>query len=97
VSGVAACAKGLRPGRYAYVKATGDGVDLHAIVVHLKSGSTQAARQEWMTVLSRLDEAVVDLLARDRDIVILGDFNTMGTGTPGVGALRSALLLPFPK
>lgn len=77
------CAKGLRPGRYAYVKATGDGVDFHAIVVHLKSGSTPAARQERMTVVNRLDEAVADLLARDRDIVILGDFDTMGTGSPG--------------
>jgi hypothetical protein len=47
------CAGNLRPGRYAYVKGAGSGVDFHAISAHLKSGSTGAARAERLAVFER--------------------------------------------
>jgi len=77
------CAGSLRPGRYARVQANGGGVNFHAISVHLKSSATPEARAERLTVLNRLGTAVSDLRQRDEDIIILGDFNTMGDNSTG--------------
>jgi len=75
------CASGLRPGHYAFVQArTKDGADFHLIAVHLKSGPTVFAVEERQKALNRIDKAVAPLLKQDRDVVILGDFNTMGAG-----------------
>jgi predicted extracellular nuclease len=38
------------------------------------------ALEERQKALNRIDKAVAPLLKRDRDVVILGDFNTMGAG-----------------
>ena len=76
-----ACTYGLRPGHYAFVQSRKkDGVDFHLIAVHLKSGPTVFALEERQKALNRIDKAVAPLLKRDRDVVILGDFNTMGAG-----------------
>jgi endonuclease/exonuclease/phosphatase family metal-dependent hydrolase len=77
------CAGRLRPGRYARVQAVGGGVTFHAISVHTKSSATAEARAERLAVLSRLSAAAEDLRQADEDIIILGDFNTMGDSTPG--------------
>ncbi len=45
---------------------------------------------ERLTVLQRIDAAVAPLLRTDEDTIILGDFNTMGDGTPAQ-ALREVL------
>jgi endonuclease/exonuclease/phosphatase family metal-dependent hydrolase len=60
------CAGNLRPGRY-------------VIAVHLDSGTTERDKQHRDLSIDRMDQAVAPLLARDTDVVILGDFNTMGT------------------
>ncbi|HNP61450.1 MAG TPA: endonuclease/exonuclease/phosphatase family protein [Nitrospirales bacterium] len=80
-SATQACTFGLRPGQYAWVKAREpEGVDFHLIGLHLKSGPTVFAVEDRHNALNGIDEAIGPLLARDRDVVILGDFNTMGAG-----------------
>lgn len=76
-----ACAAGLRPGLYAYVRSRRPhGVDFHLVTVHLKSGPTVDALDLRHRALNRIDQVTPPLLAQDGDIVILGDFNTMGAG-----------------
>ena len=76
-----ACKSGLRPGHYAFVKSRqNEGVDFHLIAVHLKSGPTVFAVEQRQKALNRIDKAVAPLLKKDHDVVILGDFNTMGAG-----------------
>ena len=75
------CRDGRHPGHYAYVRSTRpSGVDFHLIGLHLKSGATVAAVEERHHALNRLDDAVAPFLDTDRDVVILGDLNTMGAG-----------------
>ena len=75
------CTYGLRPGQYARVQSrTTNGVDFHVIAVHLKSGPTVFALEERQKAFNRIDKAVAPLLKLDQDVVILGDFNTMGAG-----------------
>jgi endonuclease/exonuclease/phosphatase family metal-dependent hydrolase len=75
------CTSGLRPGHYAFVQSRQkDGADFHLIAVHLKSGPTVFAVEQRQKAFNRIDKAVAPLLKQDRDVVILGDFNTMGAG-----------------
>ncbi len=75
------CEGGLRPGHYAYVQSRRHGgADFHLIAVHLKSGATVFALEDRHRALNRIDRTVSPFLAKDQDIVILGDFNTMGAG-----------------
>jgi len=75
------CTSGLRPGQYAYARSRAkDGADFHLIAVHLKSGPNVFALEERQKVFNRIDAAVAPLLNKDHDVVILGDFNTMGAG-----------------
>lgn len=75
------CYKNLRPGRYCYVKSKEGGVDFHMITVHLKMGAKARAQGERFKVFNQLGEAVQPLLEKDKDIIILGDWNTMGNGS----------------
>ena len=76
-----ACAKGYRPARYAYVKSLDPGgVDFHVAGVHFKSGPTVFALEDRQLSLNRLDRAFKDKVDKDADIVVLGDFNTIGAG-----------------
>jgi endonuclease/exonuclease/phosphatase family metal-dependent hydrolase len=77
--GKSACDRSLRPGLGAYAR-FGSGPDLHLVALHLDSGVT--ARDFGHRVLS-VDalERVLPQLARtdaDPDLLVLGDFNTMG-------------------
>ena len=75
------CASSLRPGQYAYVQSRKkEGVNFHLIALHLKSGPTVFAVEKRQKALNRIDQTVKTLLDSDRDVVILGDFNTMGAG-----------------
>lgn len=75
------CEGGLRPGHYARVQSQNEsGADFHLIGVHLKSGPTVAAVEKRHAAINRLDVAVAPFLEEDRDVMILGDFNTMGAG-----------------
>ncbi len=77
----APCRNGRRPGHYAHVRShRPSGVDFHLVGLHLKSGTTMAAVEERRRALNRLDVAVAPFLDADRDVVVLGDLNTMGTG-----------------
>jgi len=76
-----ACTYGLRPGQYARVQSrTTNGVDFHLIAVHLKSGPTVFDVEERHKALNRIDQAIAPYLKQDQDVVIIGDFNTMGAG-----------------
>ncbi|MDR4493701.1 MAG: endonuclease/exonuclease/phosphatase family protein [Nitrospirales bacterium] len=75
------CTYGLRPGQYVRVQSrTTNGVDFHLIALHLKSGPTVFDVEERHKALNRIDQAIEPFLKKDQDIVILGDFNTMGAG-----------------
>ncbi len=75
------CEGGLRPGHYARVQATHQqGADFHMIGLHLKSGPTVSAVEARHAALNRIDAAVARFLEDDRDVLLLGDLNTMGAG-----------------
>jgi predicted extracellular nuclease len=73
------CINNLRPGYLAYFQSKVDnGFDFYAIAVHLDSGQTDRDLSNRQTAIARIDEVTKPLEAIDGDIVILGDFNTMG-------------------
>lgn len=75
------CEGGLRPGHYARVQSKHQpGADFHVIGLHLKSGATVFAVEARHAALNRIDAAVAPFLEEDRDVMILGDLNTMGAG-----------------
>ena len=75
------CEGGLRPGHYARVQSTHQpGADFHLIGLHLKSGPTVSALGARHAAINRIDTAVAPFLKEDQDVMILGDFNTMGAG-----------------
>ena len=75
------CKGGLRPGHYAWVQSREtNGIDFHLIALHLKSGPTVFAVEDRHWALNRIDQAIAPFLEKDQDVVILGDFNTMGAG-----------------
>lgn len=78
-NGSNACKNNRRPGHYALAKSASEsGADFHIITVHLKSGTQQASMESRKTSLQHIDQSVSQFLQADQDIVILGDFNTMG-------------------
>lgn len=82
----APCASGLRPGHYRMVRAKGGGADFHIVSVHLDSGTTPRDRANRDTAIGRIAEALAPVLPDDSDAIVLGDFNTMGDGTPDAAA-----------
>jgi endonuclease/exonuclease/phosphatase family metal-dependent hydrolase len=75
-----ACAGNLRPGRYAHVKVQ-NGVDFHLLSVHLDSGTSNKDYQNRRTAIDRIGTLSVNgtpLLTSDPDVVVVGDYNTMG-------------------
>jgi endonuclease/exonuclease/phosphatase family metal-dependent hydrolase len=86
----------VRPGLSAYLRARDGGPDFHVLVVHLKAkpDGYPMRQQQW----SLLAAIAGDLLRRDPDLIILGDFNTTGTrgGTPEAElAALAAVLEPL--
>lgn len=75
------CKGRLRPGRHAYVKSKSGGFDFHLIVVHTDSGRKASDLENRNRVLDRFDTTSATLNASDKDVVAVGDFNTMGTGS----------------
>lgn len=73
------CKNQLRPGLSAYVK-TKAGVDFHLVSVHMKSGGERRSLDLRHKALLGITEAESELfrVVPDRDVVIAGDFNTMG-------------------
>jgi len=74
-----ACAHRLRPGLGVGLRSVG-GLDFHAVAVHLKSGvleSDLALRRRSLLALDGLLREIVED-TKDADVVIAGDFNSMG-------------------
>jgi len=74
------CANNLRPGRGAYVRSLAGGADFHIVGVHADSGTKARDFDHRTGALERLDEVFTELMAHvgDADVIVLGDFNTMG-------------------
>jgi endonuclease/exonuclease/phosphatase family metal-dependent hydrolase len=81
-----ACAENLRPGRYARVRSTAaGGVTLNAVSVHFDSGVANRDYQNRRTAVARIATLALrgrPIVELDRDILVLGDFNTMGRSEP---------------
>jgi len=74
-----ACADQLRPGLGSTFTFPG-GLDIHAITVHLKSGVTERdidlRRRSWAALTDVIATEVKE--SKDSDVIVLGDFNSMG-------------------
>lgn len=81
-----ACAGSLRPGRYARVESVREGgADFHVASVHLDSGRSDRDFDRRQVAIERIPFLAIDgtlIVESDRDVVLLGDFNTMGRGEP---------------
>ena len=75
------CRRGLqRPGRYALAK-TPIGVDFHLLSVHFDSGRISRDyhhRRQAAQRMSQINIGNTPILKLDRDVLVLGDYNTMG-------------------
>jgi hypothetical protein len=83
-----ACAGNLRPGRYALAK-TPMGVDLHLLSVHFDSGRASRDYEHRRQAAQRIGQIRIGgmpILELDRDVLVLGDFNTMGQAAPPISA-----------
>jgi endonuclease/exonuclease/phosphatase family metal-dependent hydrolase len=84
-----ACRDQLRPGFGAYLRFT-SGLDLHVLSVHLKSGQNrrdfELRRRSLQGVTAALAQARG--VEADEDVLVAGDFNSMGCArcSPGVAA-----------
>jgi endonuclease/exonuclease/phosphatase family metal-dependent hydrolase len=76
-----ACANQLRPGLAGYFTFQG-GLDLHIVSVHLKSTRSRRSLGLRARSLERLPAALARLKAglHDDDVLVVGDYNTMGCG-----------------
>ncbi len=84
-NGGGACAENLRPGRYAYARSADGKVDFHVVTVHFDSGRRDRDyqnRRDATRQIPHLKLADKKLQDLDTDVIILGDFNTMGRGEP---------------
>lgn len=88
-----ACAANLRPGRYARVKSTKPGgADFHLLTVHLDSGRGEKDYQNRRRAIAELPKLAIGGRpltqigdppgGGDDDILVVGDWNTMGQGAP---------------
>ena len=74
-----ACFDNLRPGYLTYFESlANDGFDFSAISVHSDSGRGNKDLTTRRTAIERIDDVTSGLAIIDGDLVILGDFNTMG-------------------
>jgi endonuclease/exonuclease/phosphatase family metal-dependent hydrolase len=83
-----ACAGNLRPGRYALAK-TPIGVDFHIPSVHFDSGRAGRDydhRRQAAQRIGQIRMGNTPILELDRDVLVLGDFNTMGQDAPPISA-----------
>jgi endonuclease/exonuclease/phosphatase family metal-dependent hydrolase len=67
----------VRPAHSTYLRAREDGLDFHLVVVHLKARPSgyEMRREQW----GLLGAVLRELEPRaDRDVIVLGDFNTTG-------------------
>ena len=74
------CVGSLRPGKAAYVKSIEGGVDFHIVSVHLDSGPNKKDYNNREKIFPRIAAlySVLQKFEEDEDVIIAGDFNTMG-------------------
>jgi endonuclease/exonuclease/phosphatase family metal-dependent hydrolase len=74
-----ACKNQLRPALSGHFEFS-NGFDAHVVVVHLKSGTKRHELELRRTAMAALGEELVLLreASGDSDVILLGDFNTMG-------------------
>jgi len=91
-----ACTGNLRPGRYALAQ-TPIGLDFHLVSVHLDSGKSSRDYGNRRQAVQRIDEiriGTMPILQLDRDVLVLGDYNTMGRDdAPPVSAQEEMAVL----
>jgi endonuclease/exonuclease/phosphatase family metal-dependent hydrolase len=91
-----ACAGNLRPGRYALAK-TPIGVDVHLLSVHFDSGTTSrdyGHRRQAAQRIGQIRVGNTPILELDRDVLVLGDYNTMGRqDSPPISAQEELVVL----
>lgn len=86
--GVDPCAAHLRPGRYVRLdSARQEGADLHLLSVHLDSGRRDLDFARRRAAIDQLPDLEIGgrplpQIDADNDILVLGDWNTMGKGPP---------------
>lgn len=70
----------VRPALSVYLQAGLDGPDFHVVVVHLKAKPDGLAQrqQQWPELVQVIRDLEHDARQGDRDVVLLGDFNTTG-------------------
>lgn len=95
-SGQSACAGNLRPGRYAKVKSrTSNGVDFQIYSIHLDSGVKDRDFQNRSKVFDEIPTLERDgepVFHTDDDVIIAGDWNTMGrTESPEITGQQEIL------
>lgn len=80
------CASHLRPGRHARAaSARPEGADFHLLSAHLDSGISDRDFQNRREASRRIPSLSIGgepLLDSDQDVLVLGDFNTMGRREP---------------
>jgi endonuclease/exonuclease/phosphatase family metal-dependent hydrolase len=78
------CNLSVRPAWTGYVKTT-SGLDFHLAAVHTKSGVDARSFGLRQETLARLPELVADTQnsVADSDVIVAGDFNTMGSTAAG--------------
>ncbi len=77
-----ACAQQLRPGLGVSLRSR-QGLDFHAVSVHLKSGTTPrdlGLRQASLVALEGIVRSTIERTG-DADLIVAGDFNSMGCGS----------------
>jgi endonuclease/exonuclease/phosphatase family metal-dependent hydrolase len=77
--GASACDRSLRPGFFGYARFR-EGPDLSVVTMHLDSGTTTRDFANRRRSVARLGSVAAELARRthDRDLVVLGDLNSMG-------------------
>ena len=80
------CDGSLRPGRSAYASVPG-GVDLHLVSVHLDSGVNDRDYNHRKASIERIGamHGALQATVSDADVLVLGDYNTMGTNSVAAG------------
>lgn len=68
----------LRPGLYARVTSLRGGLDFQVIVMHTDSGTRDRDYRNRQRFLDALEAELAGRFARDADVIVLGDLNTMG-------------------
>lgn len=74
------CPGSLRPGRAAYIKSKAGGIDFHIVRVHWDSGMKSTDFTHREVIRKMLHPLLADLSQQhsDADLIVLGDFNTIG-------------------